>query len=299
MAERTIVGVDFSGAEDERAGKTWITKGFLETEDSLELKKGTVILLSCQSVPRKKLTEKLKALPSDAIAALDFPFSVPIAFAEHLGHPGSEMPVLWQSVAPMQLNKFENEAKEFKGMLRVGDLHCTNAQPSLKPEGAPVMIKMTFRGMQMLHSLRQSGCRVPPLDDGEYNGATLVEVFPGAVLRAFQLPYNGYKGGSKAFDNRRKILKELPKHSGVNVINLRDFSEEAMFSDDALDSMVAAVAAAKWAMDESAFKRPSGTLTVEESCPDTQRLQRISPGIKSMKQLDAAKREGWIYVPKE
>ena len=200
----------------------------------------------------------------------------------------------------MELAEFESKAMGFKELLRAGDLHCSNAQPSLKPKGNPTMIKMTFRGMQMLHTLRQEGCRVPPLDDGECNGATLVEVFPGAALRAFRLPDKGYKGNqnAKAFENRQRIIRELPKNSKVNVINLHDLSDEAMFSDDALDSMVAAVAAGKWAMNESAFQHPSDTLTVEESCPDPHRLQRISPGIKGMKQIDAAKREGWIYVPK-
>ena len=165
------------------------------------------------------------------------------------------------------------------------------------------MIKMTFMGMQMLHSLRQAGCRVPPLDDGECNGATLLEVMPGAALRAFRLPDKGYKGNQnvKAFENRQRIIRELPKSSKVNVINLHDLSDEAMFSDDALDSMVATVAAAKWAMDGSddAFTKPSKQNKVADALVKYKGSRRISPGIKHLTEEEAARREGWIYAPKK
>ena len=304
MVERTIVGVDFSGAGDDNAvGNTWVTQGYLETENDEELKKGTLLLESCRQVSRKELTDILKASPNDAVAALDFPFSVPIAFAEHLSSPGSEMPSLWQSVAPMEFSEFKEKAKEFTDLLRVGDLHCSNAKPSLKMEGNPVMVNMTFRGMRMLHGLRKAGCRVPPLDDDGCNGATLLEVMPGSVLRAFKLPFSGFKGKKQTdMENRRKILRELPKNSNVNVINLRDFSEEAMFSDDALDSMVAAVAAAKWAIAEmdgshNAFRKPGNTRKVADAFAQYQGKRKISPGIDQLTEEQAARKEGWIYLP--
>ena len=302
MAERTIVGVDFSGAgEDTDVGKTWVTTGYLETEDDQELKKGTLIFLSCDQVSRNELSATLISSPNDAVAALDFPFSVPIAFADHLAPPGSEMPCLWQSVAPpMEFVEFREKAKGFTDLLRVGDLHCSNAKPSLKVEGNPVMVNMTFRGMQMLHRLRNAGCRVPPLDNDECKGATMLEVMPGSVLKALDLPSSGFKGKNQTdMECRRKILRELPKCSNVNVINIRDFGEEAMFSDDALDSMVAAVAAAKWAMDESesAFKRPSKHNSVADAFAKYKGKRRISPGIEHLTEEEAARREGWIYVP--
>ena len=212
------------------------------------------------------------------------------------------MPYLWQTVAPMEFNEFKEKAKEFADLLRVGDLHCSNAKPSLKMEGNPVMVNMTFRGMQMLHSLRKAGCRVPPLSDDECNGATLLEVMPGSVLKAFQLPFSGFKGKNQTdMENRRKILRELPKKSRVNIINLHDFSEEAMFSDDALDSMVAAIAAAKWAMDESecAFTKPSKECTVADAFPKYKGKRKISPDIAHFTEEQAARIEGWIYAPKK
>ena len=302
MAERTIVGVDFSGAgEDTDVGKTWMTEGVIETEETDELKRGMTILESCHPVSRQELTEKLQALPSDAVVALDFPFSVPIAFAEYLGHHGSEMPELWQSIAPMKFDEFKDAAAGFTDLLRSGDLHCSNAKPSLKMAGNPVMVNMTYKGMQMLHTLRQEGCRVPPLDDEESTGATLLEVMPGAALKALELPYERYKNGGAAFKNRQKILRGLRRISDVQVLNLSDYHEHAMFSDDALDSIVAAVVACLWAMDESdkTFRKPSKRNTVSDVLKTYKGKRQVSTGIDHLTEEEAARKEGWIYAPRK
>ena len=288
MAERMVLGVDFSGARgDDDVGKTWVTRASLDMGDD------SLILWSCKPISRKKLTALLMGLSNDAVVALDFPFSLPMAFAERLGCAEREMPALWQSVAPMELDEFKAKAAGFTELLRVGDLHCANAKPCLKMVGNPVMINMTFRGMQMLHHLRQAGCRVPPLDDNECDGATLLEVMPGAALKVFGLP-DGYKGGQAAFENRRKILKELPKRSNVTLLNLHDFRDECMFSDDALDSIVAAVVAAMCALDrdETQIKRPSN-----DKISEYNGKRSISLGIVGKTEIEVAKLEGWIYVP--
>ena len=151
----------------------------------------------------------------------------------------------------------------------------------------------------MLHSLRQAGCRVPPLDDEECNGATLLEVMPREALRAFGLPDQGFKSGENALKNRREILRELPEISNAKLINLPDFRDECMFSDDALDSIVAAVAAALWTMDESesSFKKPSKCRTVADALAKYTGSRSISRGIRHLSEDDTARREGWIYAP--
>ena len=288
MVERMVLGVDFSGAgSDDDVGKTWVTRAFLDMGD------GSLIILSCKPVSRKELTDLLMGLSNDAVAALDFPFSLPMGFAEKLGCAGREMSALWQSAAPMELDEFKAKAAGFTGLLRAGDFHCANAKPCLKMEGNPVMINMTFRGMQMLHHLRQAGRRVPPLGDDECDGATLLEVMPGAALKVWGLP-DGYKEGQAAFDNRRKILKELPKCSDVALLNLYDFRDECMFSDDALDSIVATVVAAMWALDkdETQIKRPTN-----DKISEYNGKRSISAGIVGKTEIEAAKLEGWIYVP--
>ena len=310
MAERTIVGVDFSGAgKDTEVGNTWITTGFIETEDTNELKRGMAILDSCKPVSREKLTEKLKSLPSDAVAALDFPFSVPIAFAEYMGHPGSEMPTLWQAVAEMEGGRDEFIARrdrfveENGELLRAGDLHVPGCYSCLHKTN-PNMVPMTFQGMRLLNKLwTQTNCQVPPLGVEGHDGAVLLEVMPGAALEAYGLPDKGYKGGHDALDKRREILRDLNKKSGVNVIDLHAFRDEAMFADHALDSMVAAVTAARWVMDEGdeAFRKPSKRNNIADAFA-TYKVKRkgkreISKDIAHLTQEQAARKEGWIYVP--
>ena len=304
MAERTIVGVDFSGAGDETdVGKTWVTIGSLDPEASSDSDKGSLVLLSCKSVSRKQLTEILKSLPCDAVAALDFPFSVPIAFSEFMGHENREMPELWQAAAAMGREKFISLRDEFVRengeLLRAGDLHVPGCYSCLHKTN-PNMVPMTFRGMEMLNNLwNQTNCQVPPLQETGHDGATLVEAMPGAALRAFKLPDKGYKGGQTAFDDRRKILKGLRRIANVRPMNLPDFHEHCMFSDDALDSIVAAVVAALWVMDagDNAFRKPSREETVADALAGYKGKRRISSGMEQLTEEEAARKEGWIYVP--
>ena len=307
MAERTIVGVDFSGAgEDTDVGNTWITTGYIETEDTNELNRGMAILESCHPVSREKLAEKLKALPDDAVAALDFPFSVPIAFAEYLGHPESEMPVLWQAVSTIAGERDGFLARRDKfvegngELLRAGDLHVPGCYSCLHKSN-PNMVPMTFQGMRLLNKLwEKTTCQVPPLEVEGHDGAVLLEVMPGAALEAYELPDKGYKGGQDALNKRREILRGLCKNSGVNVLDLHAFRDEAMFADHALDSIVAAVTAARWVMDESgnAFRKPSDSHTVAAALAKYKGKRSISPGIDQLTEKEAARQEGWIYVPK-
>ena len=264
------------------------------------------ILESCHPVSREKLTEKLKALPGDAVVALDFPFSVPTAFAEYLGHPESEMPALWQAMATIVgerdgfLDRRDKFVEENGEILRAGDLHVPGCYSCLHKSN-PNMVPMTFEGMRLLNRLwQQTNCQVPPLEVEGHDGAVLLEVMPGAALEAYGLPDKGYKGGQDALDKRREILTGLSKKSGVNVLDLHAFRDEAMFADHALDSIVAAVTAASWVMDESgnAFRKPSNSHTVAEAFAAYKGKRKISPDIDHLTELNAARREGWIYVPK-
>lgn len=297
MAERAVVGVDFSGGAGDR--HTWAAGGFLDTATQ------SLTLLSCQPVSRQELAGRLRDLDGAAVAALDFPFSVPAAFAEYAfgeyaapEYRNGAMPGLWRAAAGMELAEFTARrdafVREYGELLRAGDLYVPGCYSCLH-RANPNMLPMTLRGMQLLDGLWAAGCRVPPLDGpAAGGGAALLEVMPGAALRAFGLPHKGYKGGRRAFDNRRKILRELPQISGVKVVNLDDFRDECMFSDDALDAIVAAVAAALWALDDGPgrFRHPGGRAV---AAPGGKR--QVSPQIIGRTELEAAKREGWIYVP--
>ncbi len=301
MAETTIVGVDFSGAEVE--GKTWITEGKFDGE-KLAIEK-------CESISRQDLEQCLMKLSGGSVAAMDFPFALPWDIAKLWRPSASEMPALWEAAAEVsELKNFYKLVAQFATavdteLLRVGDLCFTNAQPCLH-KGRPNMVPMTFKGMQMLHRLwKSSRFRVPPLVDSP-DLPVLLEVMPGAVLRNLCLPSSRYKDGTKEQQqerrgNREKIMSSLlsgyagvhlrvPEHIIENCIERRD--------GDGLDSLVAAIAAARWASCEADFCVPSGEI-VNSLKRNPKNNRQASVSARGMTKLAAAQLEGWIYAPKK
>lgn len=284
-----IIGVDFSGAQDEKKSATWLAQGRLEG--------GVITLETCHPIIRADLTAKLQVLDEPATVAMDFPFSVPVEFANYWQRSkvlddGWEMPNLWAAAAHLTLrwDKFKDlqsalRLEKFKREPnRIGDpsesfspLHTTN----------PNMVPMTFRGMAMLHDLwgrlPHGTIWVPPLPEPPGYSITLLEVMPGATLRSLNLlpAYNGYKDGKDALENRRGILTTLPnqvEQLGLNLDGLPDaLTQTCRANDDALDAVVAAITAAIWAEFPAAFRHPP-----QLGHPDYQ----------------AALLEGWLYAPR-
>ena len=310
MVVRTIVGVDFSGAgEDNEVGKTWITKGKLDG-DSLTID-------DCCPTSRTELEKSLISLNGKAVAALDFPFGVPLDFATYwlnekdkpTENPSNlTMPVLWALAACMEptafrtlVDKFSpNNAKEY---LRVGDL---SEAASCLHRVNPNMVPMTFQGMRMLHRLvdakKSTPFQIPPFEKPALQSPVLLEVMPGAGLRAFGLPYKGYKSTKsnvarvKARKKREEIFDDLQDKSGFKIPNLKKYRERCLDSDDALDSVVAAIVSALWAM-ESKFCCPGPEHPTEARWKKYKR--KPSPSVMKMTEIEAAKAEGWIYVPQK
>lgn len=280
----TIIGVDFSGAE--KSNSTWVTKGILD-EDCLQIK-------WCWHPSRKReeahasLEKLLRQLCSRAVAAMDFPFSVPQSFAKELANGATEMCAVWGAVAEgkMQYLEFgelrDKFVKRCGEMTRCGDRYFGGPISPLKT-GGPNMLPMTFYGMQMLHRLWNSDCcfKVPPLQEAGRIGPVLLETMPGEALRSRHLPYREYKnnkGGnpSRNLENRQEIIANLPDRFGIDLPNLQDYRDLFMFNDDALDSFIASIVAALWVTNPGQFRHPQ---------PDENEL--------AMAQL-----EGWLYAPK-
>ncbi len=280
--ETTILGVDFSGARADK--NTWVTQGVLSG--------GGLTIVSCDSTPRAALAELLASLPSGSVAALDFPFSVPEGFARRWLPGANTMPELWKAVAAMDLPGFmalrDTFVADHGEPLRRGDLYFPECYSCLHKTN-PNMVPMTFRGMQMLAGLWRSGCRVPPLPDEGRTGPVLLESMPGAALRAFGLPFKGYKKGQHSFELRRQVLEGLAPRSGVALPNLNRFSDCCIRNDDCLDSVVAAVAASLWSRDQTLFRLPQ-----EGPGDATRRGGTPNP---DENELAAARLEGWLYAP--
>ena len=281
----TILGVDFSGAKADK--NTWVTCGVLSG--------GVLTLEYCEPVPRTELADLLASAPGTTVAALDFPFSVPEVFAARWLPGARTMPELWSAAAAMEFEGFLSLRDDFVAEhgepLRRGDLYFPECYSCLHKTN-PNMVPMTFRGMQMLDGLWRAGCRVPPLPGQARTGPVLLESMPGAALRAFGLPYKGYKKGQHSFQLRRQILDGLEPRSGVTLANLVRFNDCCIGNDDCLDSVVAAVAACLWVRDPGLFRLPHqgpGDVTRRGGTP-------LSPNPND-NEVATARLEGWLYAP--
>ena len=297
MAERTIVGVDFSGAKEnenrESTWNTWITEAELLAND-LEIK-------CCRPLQRTTLTADLKKLPPGAVVAMDFPFSLPQKFiVEELNPNAITMDDAWRAVSEISASSldyklkyacFERKRDYFVG--RHGEIHrrgdlCLKGPFSPLHKARPSLVQMTFFGMLMLNELWE--CKsprfiIPPLPQGKRDGPILLETMPGVLLRLFALPhqryktYTGLKQKKERLENRERILNGLENLPGLSIKIIDKWRDQCRSNHDCLDSLVAAVGAAMWAKDETKFCRP-------EDKSD----QAV---------LDAARLEGWIYAPKQ
>ena len=294
----TIIGVDFSGAE--REGKTWIARGVL-TED------GTLQLKDAWRIKRECLYELLVNVTAPAVAAMDFPFGVPVAFATQLrgSHEPAAMPEVWQSIADMRqadfiaaCNQFVKDHREPHSAadfpwpagttychlgepLRTGDAKYISVAFSTLHSARPSMLQMTYHGISLLkrwHDVCNANrWRVPPLnsDVPDSDAVTLMETMPGAFLQVCGLPSSKYKNNScKSRTLRNNILDGLPTRSGWPDLDLSSVRAKCLQNDDCLDAVVAFVCAASWARCQDHFHHPIAD------------------------ELADARLEGWIYVPK-
>ena len=292
MEPVNVFGVDYSGAK--REGSTWLTQAELEVISG----SSTLKLNSCEPIKREDLTDFLKQLPSNSVAALDFPFGVPMEFANYWEPNAKKMPDLWRAASNIDRDDFENCVKRFISgnaeYLRVAESNFPRAFSPLHRVN-PNMLPMTFHGMSMLHQLcRAPGFHVPPLPEQNGDSRVLLECMPGATLGSFKLPATGYKKGQNHLELRKQILRDLGERSGIDLPNLHKFRAACLGNDDCLDSVIAAVTAARWAMDCTQFRRPRKD---RPACQPSSGSRNVSPGACQKDELEMAQLEGWIYVP--
>ena len=260
-----VHGVDFSGARSD--GNTWLAQGSVED--------GVLTLDSCRPIRRADLTELLADALTPCVAAMDFPFGVPLPFARCWAPDSTSVSDLWEVSAGSAFEEFRAHRDAFVArngeLKRSCDTYYAESYSSLHTAN-PNMLPMTHHDMRMLSALGKSRWAVAPMDSGNRD-RTAIEVMPGATLRALGLPYKGYKKGRNAFELRKRILGGLAESTRVPVAGLAELSEVCTFSDDAPDAVVAAFTGALWVTAPDAFRLPS----------DEER--------------DRANMEGWLCVP--
>ena len=283
-----IMGVDFSGARDEKKSATWLAQGRLEGN--------AFNLETCHPIIRADLTAWLRDLNEPAVVGMDFPFSVPVEFAQfcHRQIPGifpdgGEMPGLWAAADNTEWQEFLGLREQFMVQHAYLPMRMCDPPTAYSPlQKAPInMVPMTFRGMLLLNGIfagqTANSVLVLPLAAprpgvGPYT-TTLLEVMPGVTLRRLNLlpAYNGYKGGRYALENRQAILTALPnlvEQRGLNLAGLPyALTQTCRANDDALDAVVAAITAALWSIGVPSRIEPA-------ECP-------------------LAPLEGWMYEPRQ
>ena len=291
MADAQILGVDFSGARgDEDIGNTWVANGKIAGQ--------TLTIGSCSATSRAGLKNLLTELVPGSVAAMDFPFGVPKEFLDFQKCEAQNMTDAWKRFASTSPEDFWAAA----GRLRETRRRANQEPVELRREGdalhyseaiSPLnirMYRMTLRGMQLLHRLGawdESRWSVPPLNTPSDSSVCLLEAMPGAFLRSVGFEWaliKRYKIKKSATaadqrmrkENREKILAGLKDQyvAGLSLQMGPGAPDQCTFinDDNALDSLVAAVAAASW-VSERPFLGPEAD------------------------ELDAAKLEGWIYAP--
>ena len=275
----TIVGIDYSGARDDR--NTWVARGQVISDGVLRLE-------SAEMTPRQEVTDLLTSVRRTTVAGIDFPFGLPRHFAEFLTtRPLVTMLDLWRAMSDLSLSDFisarDAYVRRFGEPKRAGDEAHFKESYSPLHKVNPNMLPMTYYGIRMLREVQwknPENCVVPPvptLDIDMGQSLTVLETMPGAFLRSIGTIYKGYKKpqSTQLRDERRiKILDALENRAGVKILNLSQFRQECLASDDCLDSIIAAITAARWALDPSTFRHPDSS------------------------EFRAASLEGWIYVPK-
>jgi hypothetical protein len=267
---RLFAGVDYSGDMRDPRQATWLS---LVRLDEQRLR-----VVRLEATGRHGLQGYLRdpdtALMNAEAIGLDFPFGLPVPFAERLmGHPFDEdgwwglAKTLERMTRPdylVALQEFRDEHGELK---RVTDEQANAFSPlhRVNPDLGP----MTYHGIRMIAEDR-SRYAVKPFESAQ--GRFLLEVYPGAFVRA-----RGLTQGSAAEGDRRRrqaILDALAKSPYLPVDLGPPEAKACLERRDALDAVLAARQAAVAVL----------TREIDRSSED------LAPGSG-----DRVRLEGWIY----
>lgn len=266
---RRFAGADYSGDMRDPRDKTWLA--VVESVDGASLR-----VVRLEATGRHGLERMLRdpdtILRSVEAIGLDFPFALPIPFAETiLGGPFPEDG--WWGLARrfekmtrphylVAIQEFvEREGVEPKRLTdeRVGGfspLHRVN--PDLGP--------MTYHGIRMIAEDR-SRYVVRPFERAQ--GCLLLEVYPGAFLKSLTLPVG--QGDDKRL---RAIVEAVASSPRFPVHIPKPYLDACLARRDAIDAVLAARAAAVAVLTGEADAAP----------------EILAPG-----DGERVRREGWIY----
>ncbi|WP_435063169.1 DUF429 domain-containing protein [Halobaculum sp. EA56] len=250
-----VYGVDFSAAERSAGASTWVARCVADGDalvvDDLS---SASEFLGLDSTARgdvlPALADRLGAVEGPAVAGLDFPFGLPAwvlgdddwrAFVE--GTP-DRWGVLGDVDGPRGLYDAVEAAAETDGRPRrraTDDEHGGQA-----PAGFRIKTQ-TYYGISVLlrRLVGHEGVAVPPVLPASEPGLTVLETYPASVFdRLPGADRTGYKGDQRRHVEARRRNVAALRDAGVRFGD--DAARDcAVATDDALDAVAAAVAAAR------------------------------------------------------
>ena len=239
MSETEILGIDFSGSKSP-GRKIWITKGTV-SGDALQIEESQSARDAFDERGREailgELREKCQS-NAGAVIGFDFPFGFPTGSVET-----DEWTEFLEEFADEfkggSIGKYPGNFKTEKQLRREVDYRYAGQSPM-----SPQVQYQVFYGLRdLLHPLvcEQESVRVCPMQSPKEGLPTLIEVYPAATLGRLGCYRTGYKNTPGARERRKDTVEALEER-GIVDLHETD-TEQFIRSDDALDSLVAAVAA--------------------------------------------------------
>jgi hypothetical protein len=272
---RLFAGVDFSGDMRDPREATWLA--------IVELREERLRVHRLDATGRHGLQNYLRDPDSTMMSVeaigLDFPFGLPIDFAQKL--MGGDFPEEgWWALAKrmerlsrpdylIALQEFRDETGESKR-------HTDDAAEAFSPlhRVNPDLGPMTYHGIRMIAEDR-SRYAVKPFESAK--GRFLLEVYPGGFVKRLSLPATSTQEGQSR-ERRRQILNALGQLDYLPIELDDRLEKHCMSRRDALDAVIAARMAAVAVLTDEVERTP------EELAPeDAHRVRH----------------EGWIYGLKE
>ena len=249
----TLIGVDFSGSQADNA--TWIAMAAIGDDD------GRIEWQTPFPIRRADLEQLLLTIEGPTVAALDFPFGLPVDFAVTQGFIrwGEGLMDSCDRMAQTPQAEFEQVAREYVAAYGEPRRAC-DVPPAFSPLHTtnPNMVPMTYHGMAMLGRIlarAQGRFHIPPIPANAARwDVTLVELMPGQLLRAKGDSGVRYKNGANSLQRRHEILSLLEEWIGAPLPEHIRLACRA--NADCLDAVVNLAGALQWHRNPDAFNQP-------------------------------------------
>ena len=263
---RLFGGVDFSGDMRDPKDGTWLAL--------LEMQEERLAVVRLEATGRAGLESQLRnpdaALLRTEAIGLDFPFGLPIPFAEAIlggAFPEEGWWALARKLERMSRPLYLIALQEFRDahgeIERLTDERAGAFSPlhRVNPDLGP----MTYQGIRMIAEER-SRYALRPFESAK--GRLLIEVYPGAAVRRLAV------AGAEPGDRPQAIVDALSLAVRLPVEIAQPFVRRCLARRDALDAVIAARCAALAVVTGETEKTP----------------EELSPG-----EGERVHREGWIY----